>query len=295
MKIKAESLSDYYKLSNGVEIPVVGFGTWQSLDGDQAYNAVKWALKAGYRHIDTAAIYGNEVSVGKAIKDSGIKREDLFVTTKLWNSQRTSYDDVLRAANDSLTKLDLDYIDLYLIHWPVLTDHQSEWQKINANSWRAMEHIYESKQARSIGVSNFRENHLLELQKTWQEVPMVNQIFLNPGDPETGVVELNEKLGILTEAYSPLGTGKLLHNPVIEEVAKSHHKSVSQILIRWSLEKGFLPLPKSTHENYIKENAEVFDFSLSSEEHDKLRGLVGKTDQHVNPDTIQLLKNLPFL
>ncbi|BDR59058.1 2,5-diketo-D-gluconic acid reductase [Xylocopilactobacillus apicola] len=287
--------TDYYQLANGVKIPVVGFGTWQSANGKEAYNAVKWALESGYRHLDTAAVYGNEESVGKAIKDSGIKREDIFLTTKLWNSQRGSYDNVLRAFEDSLTRLDQDYVDLYLIHWPVPTEFEDRWEQVNAETWRAMEEIYQSGRAKAIGVSNFRAKHLSELQKTWQIAPMVNQIFLNPGDPETELVKLNQKLGILTEAYSPLGTGNLLNNPVVQEVAQAHHKSGAQVLIRWCLENNYLPLPKSIHEEYIQDNAKVFDFSLTESDHQKLASLAGTTPQHHDPDHLDLLKEIHFL
>lgn len=295
MKIEADSLTDTKELVNGVKIPIIGFGTWQSQNGAEAYNAVKWALAAGYRHLDTAAVYGNEKSVGQAIKDSQISRDELFVTTKLWNSQRDTYEHVLQAFQDSLQRLQLDYVDLYLIHWPVPTEYHERWQQVNADSWRAMEEIYRSGKAKAIGISNFQPNHIHELQKTWEIAPMVNQIFLNPGDPQTELVKLNQDLQILTEAYSPLGTGNLLHQEVIEEIAHNHRKSVAQILIRWSLEAGFVPLPKSTHEKYIQENTQVFDFELTFEDHQKLNALAGKTAQHENPDSFDLIKPLPFL
>lgn len=295
MKIEADSLTDTKELVNGVKIPIIGFGTWQSQNGAEAYNAVKWALAAGYRHLDTAAVYGNEKSVGQAIKDSQISRDELFVTTKLWNSQRDTYEHVLQAFQDSLQRLELDYVDLYLIHWPVPTEYHERWQQVNADSWRAMEEIYRSGKAKAIGISNFQPNHIHELQKTWEIAPMVNQIFLNPGDPQTELVKLNQDLQILTEAYSPLGTGNLLHQEVIEEIAHNHRKSVAQILIRWSLEAGFVPLPKSTHEKYIQENTQVFDFELTFEDHQKLNALAGKTAQHENPDSFDLIKPLPFL
>lgn len=295
MKIEADSLTDTKELVNGVKIPIIGFGTWQSQNGAEAYNAVKWALAAGYRHLDTAAVYGNEKSVGQAIKDSQISRDELFVTTKLWNSQRDTYEHVLQAFQDSLQRLELDYVDLYLIHWPVPTEYHERWQQVNADSWRAMEEIYRSGKAKAIGISNFQPHHIHELQKTWEIAPMVNQIFLNPGDPQTELVKLNQDLQILTEAYSPLGTGNLLHQEVIEEIAHNHRKSVAQILIRWSLEAGFVPLPKSTHEKYIQENTQVFDFELTFEDHQKLNALAGKTAQHENPDSFDLIKPLPFL
>lgn len=295
MRISAQSLTDTYTLSNGIKIPVIGFGTWQSADGAEAYHAVRWALEAGYRHIDTAAVYGNEESVGKAIRDSGVAREDLFVTTKLWNEQRTSYDNTLHAFKDSLTRLGLDYVDLYLIHWPVPASAHENWQQINADTWRAMEKIYNDGRAKAIGVSNFREKHLDELAKVQTIAPMVNQIFLNPGDQEDGLIEYNKAHGLLTEAYSPLGTGRLLGLPELAAIARKHGKSVPQILIRWCLEKGYLPLPKSVHKEYIEANAEVFDFELDDDDLAGLAALNGKGAQHQNPDAFALQRKIPFL
>lgn len=295
MSTSAKSLTDTYTLNNGVEIPVIGFGTWQSADGDEAYHAVRWALEAGYRHIDTAAEYLNEESVGKAIRDSGIAREDLFVTTKLWNYQRKSYDDTLHAFEDSLKRLGLDYVDLYLIHWPNPIEYRDRWQQLNADSWRALEKIYRDGRARAIGVSNFREKHLDELAKTQTVAPQVNQIFLNPGDQEKSLVAYHRAHHILTEAYSPLGTGQLLNVPELAEIAEKHGKSVPQILIRWSLEKGHLPLPKSVHKAYIQANAEVFDFELDDDDLARLAGLDGKGAQHKDPDTHTYQHALPFL
>ncbi|WP_288531794.1 aldo/keto reductase, partial [uncultured Secundilactobacillus sp.] len=202
------ALTDTYTLSNGVKIPVVGFGTWQTPSGDVAYQAVLDALKAGYRHIDTAAAYGNEESVGKAIHDSGVKREDLFVTTKLWNANH-GYEATKKAFADSLSRLGLEYVDLYLIHWPNPVDFRDNWAEANADSWRAMEEFYNNGQAKAIGVSNFRPEHLDELLKTAKVEPMVNQIFLNPSDLQPAIVEYNDNHDILSEAYSPLGTGKI--------------------------------------------------------------------------------------
>ncbi len=295
MKTSVTSLTDTYTLSNGVRIPAVGFGTWQSAGGAEAYHAVRWALEAGYRHIDTAAAYGNESSVGKAIKDSGVAREDLFVTTKLWNDQRTSYEATLHAFNDSLTRLGLDYVDLYLFHWPIPAGVGDHWRQLNADCWRAVEKIYRDGRAKAIGVSNFREKHLDELAKTQTIAPMVNQIFLNPGDQEDSLVEYDQAHHILNEAYSPLGTGKLLKVPELARIARKHGKSVPQILIRWSLEKGFLPLPKSVHKDYIQANTDVFDFELDDDDLARLAALDGQGAQHTDPDTFGIHHEIPFL
>lgn len=281
------SLTDTYTLSNGHKIPVIGFGTWQSADGDVAYQAVKWALEAGYRHIDTAAIYGNESSVGRAIKDSGISRDDLFVTTKLWNDAH-NYDKAKAALDTSLDKLGLDYVDLYLIHWPnpaaLRNEQENAWESANADSWLALEAAYENGKAKAIGVSNFQIHHLEALAKTQKIAPMVNQIFLNPSDHQNELVAYNKAHNILTEAYSPLGTGKLIDLSPVNDIAKKYNKSIPQILIRWSLDKGFLPLPKSTHQEYIQANSDVFDFALSIEDIQTLDALEHTAGEHLDAD-----------
>ncbi len=245
------SLTDTYTLYNGVKIPQVGFGTWQSANGDEAYHAVLAALNAGYRHIDTAAAYGNEESVGQAIKDSGVPREDLFVTTKLWNADH-GYEKTKEAFGRSLEKLGLDYVNLYLIHWPNPVAFRDNWQEANAESWRAMEEFYAAGTAKAIGVSNFRPKHLDALLETATVKPMVNQMFINPSDMQPAVVEYNDDHDILTEAYSPLGTGEIFKIPELATIGRKYDKTPAQVVLRWSLQHGFLPLPKSIHEKYIK-------------------------------------------
>lgn len=277
------SLEDTYTLNNGVKIPIIGFGTWQTPDGDIAKHAVEVALNAGYRHIDTAAAYGNEKSVGQAIKNSGINRHDLFITTKLWNADH-GYKSAKAAIDRSLQNLKVDYLDLYLIHWPNPVDMRDHWAEANAESWRAMEEEVQAGKIRAIGVSNFRKRHLDELLKTAEIKPVVNQIMLNPSDLQPDVVKVNNELKLLSEAYSPLGTGGLLGNETVNEIASEVGKSPAQVLIRWSLEHGFLPLPKSVHDKYIRANAEVFDFNLSSEQMNKLDSLHGVSGLATDPD-----------
>lgn len=278
------SIEDTYTLNNGVEIPIIGFGTWQTPDGDIAKHAVEVALNAGYRHIDTAAAYGNEKSVGQAIKKSGINLHDLFITTKLWNADH-GYQSTKAAIDRSLQNLKVDYLDLYLIHWPNPVAMRDHWAEANAESWRAMEEAVQAGKIRAIGVSNFRKRHLDELLKTAEIKPVVNQIMLNPSDLQSDVVKVNNKLGLLSEAYSPLGTGGLLGNETVKEIASEVGKSPAQVLIRWSLEHGFLPLPKSVHDKYIQANVEVFDFNLNSEQMNKLDSLHGVSGLATDPDT----------
>ena len=279
------SLTDTYKLNNGVEIPVIGFGTWQTPNGQVAEESVLAALNSGYRHLNTAAAYGNEESVGVAIKKSGINRHELFVTTKLWNSDH-GYQNTKKAIDTSLEKLDLDYLDLYLIHWPNPAAMRDNWAELNAESWQAMEEAVQAGKIRTIGVSNFRKHHLDELLKTAEIKPAVNQNYLNPSDMQEDLVKYNDSLGILNEAYSPLGTGGLLSNEVVNGIAEKYGKSPAQILIRWSLNHNFLPLPKSVHPDYIKANADVFDFDIEPEDMKKLDGLHGAAKIANDPDEV---------
>lgn len=261
-----------YQLNNGVEIPVLGFGTFKSKDGEEAYRAVLEALKAGYRHIDTAAIYQNEESVGQAIKDSGVPREEMFVTTKLWNSQQT-YEQTRQALEKSIEKLGLDYLDLYLIHWPnpkPLRENDA-WKTRNAEVWRAMEDLYQEGKIRAIGVSNFLPHHLDALLETATIVPAVNQVRLAPGVYQEEVVAYCREKGILLEAWGPFGQGELFDSKQVQEIAANHGKSVAQIALAWSLAEGFLPLPKSVTTSRIQANLDCFGIELSHEERETLK------------------------
>ncbi len=279
-----KSLSDNYILSNGVKIPCVGFGTWKAPNGETAVNAVKQALKAGYRHIDTAALYYNEESVGTGIKESGIPREEIFVTSKLQNGEH-GYQETLNAFETTMKNLNLDYLDLYLIHWPTPIKSRHEWQAANAGTWKAFEELYEAGRIRSIGVSNFRRHHLEELMKTANVAPMVNQIRLCPGDTQDELVSYLREQNILAEAYSPLGSGKIFEVPQMIALSEKYGKSIAQICIRWSLQMGFLPLPKSVTKERIEENAHVFDFELSEEDVSIIADLKGCCGYATNPDT----------
>ena len=278
------SLTETYELSNGVKIPKIGFGTWQSESGEEAYNAVKWALAAGYRHIDTAAAYGNEESVGKAIKDSGIARDELFITTKLWGVGTT--EDAAKQLDESLAKIGLDYVDLYLIHWPNPKAFRPDFATRNANVWKAMEDGFKAGKARAIGVSNFHPKHLDALLEVAEIKPVVNQILVNPSDQQEELVAYNKAHDILTEAYSPLGTGKIFGISALQDLAAKYDKTVAQVVLAWSLAKGYLPLPKSVHEDRIKQNTEIFDIKLSAEDIAFIDGLKGQAGSASDPDSV---------
>lgn len=275
--------TDTYKLPNGVGIPCIGFGTWQTPDGDVAVRSVAAAIEAGYRHIDTAQAYGNEESVGKGIRESGIDRKDLFVTTKLWNTNH-SYKLTMRTFEESMNKLGLDYLDLFLIHWPNPIAFRDHWQEANAESWKAMEELYEAGKIRAIGVSNFRPHHIEEILKTAKVAPMVNQIRLCPGDTQDETVDWCREHGMVLEAYSPLGIGQIFEVPEMQKLAEKYHRSIAQVCIRWSLQRGYLPLPKSVTPSRIQENLKVFDFELSDEDVQLIADLKGCVGYASDPD-----------
>lgn len=280
-----KNLQDTYTLANDVQIPCIGFGTWQTPDGETAINSVKAALKAGYRHIDTAACYGNEASVGQAIKESGVPREEIFVTSKVWNTER-GYEKTLAAFETTMAKLDLDYVDLYLIHWPAAANQFENWKEINAQTWRALEELYIKGKVKAIGVSNFLPHHLEALLEGAKVVPMVNQIEYHPGFMQAESVDFCKAHNILVEAWSPLGTGNVLNNETLIMMAQKYSKTVAQICIRWVLQHGLLPLPKSITESRIIENTEVFDFELKEEDMAIIDAIPFCGGAGINPDAI---------
>lgn len=273
-----------YTLSNGVTIPKLGFGTWQIPDGEEAYQAVSHALKVGYTHIDTAQAYQNEASVGRAIAESELPREDIFLTTKVWNSNH-SYELAKASIDNSLKTLGVDYLDLLLIHWPNPQAFRDRWQEANAETWRAMEEYYKAGKIRAIGVSNFMQHHLAALFETAEVKPMVNQILLAPGCPQEELVAFCRQHDILLEAYSPLGTGSIFSNELAKQLAEKYDKSVAQLALRWSLQKAFLPLPKSVTPKNITSNLDIFDFVISDEDEVKLDKVEGVARQK-DPDTV---------
>ena len=259
-------------LYNGVSVPAVGFGTWQTINGQEAYDAVTWALEAGYRHIDTAYVYGNEESIAKAIKDSGIKREEVFITTKLPADIKT-YEGAMEYFQKSLTNLDTDYIDLYLIHapWP-WTNVGLDCTEGNVAVWKAMIELYNQKKVRAIGVSNFHPKDIEALLTATHFKPMVNQIRYFIGNTQEAVTTYCQTNGILVQAYSPLATGQILENEKLKEIAKKYTTTIAKICLRYCFQNNTLPLPKSVHKERIFDNLD-FDFEIEKEDMDYLNSL----------------------
>ncbi|MBB6669993.1 aldo/keto reductase [Cohnella nanjingensis] len=272
-----KNLQDTSTLYNGVKMPWFGLGVFKVEDGPELENAVKIAIKHGYRSIDTAAIYGNEEGVGRGIraglKETGISRGELFVTSKVWNAD-LGYEASLAAYETSLRKLDLDYLDLYLIHWPVKGKYKE--------AWRALETLYKEGRVKAIGVSNFQIHHIEDLMKDAEIKPMVNQVEYHPRLAQKEVHDYCKQQGIQLEAWSPLMQGQLLDHPVIKEIADRYQKSIAQIILRWDLQNGVVTIPKSTKEHRIVENASIFDFELNKDDMEHLNSL--NQNLRVGPD-----------
>ncbi|ESU71597.1 aldo/keto reductase [Geobacillus sp. G4] len=272
-----EHLQSTTTLHNGVKMPWLGLGVFQVKDGEEVVNAVKAALEVGYRSIDTAAIYGNEQGVGKAIAESGIPRDELFITTKVWNADH-GYESTLAAFDESIKKLGLDYLDLYLIHWPLPSRGKY------VETWRALEKLYKDGLVRAIGVSNFKIHHLEEIMANCEIKPMVNQVEYHPRFNQKELHDFCKSHGIQLEAWSPLMQGRLLDDPVLVEIANKYNKSAAQVIIRWDLQTGVVTIPKSVKPHRIAENADVFDFELSQEDMDKINALNQNKRMFADPD-----------
>lgn len=256
---------NHITLNDGARIPQVGLGVWQT-PNDEAAPAVKAALSAGYRHVDTAAVYENEEGVGEGIRQSGIDRPDIFLTTKLWNTEQ-GYDQTLKAFDASLKRLGTDYVDLYLIHWP------SAHRGLFVDTWKAFVKLKEEGRAKSIGVSNFYPEHIEKIVAETGVVPVINQIELHPDFQQREARAFHEKHGIATQSWSPLGQGKLLGHPAITDIAAKLGRTPAQVIIRWHIDNGLVVIPKSVTPSRINENFKVFDFKLSAEDRDTLNGL----------------------
>lgn len=279
------------KLNNGILMPGIGFGTWKIKDYNQVIDVVKNAIEVGYRHIDTASVYGNEEAIGIALKESCVPREDIFVTTKLWNSVR-GYNETICAINESLKKLQLEYIDLYLIHWPSPLEFRDCYQEKNIETYQALEKLYSQGKIKAIGVSNFLKHHIEEL-KNFVSIPIaVNQIEFHPYYYDQETIEYCKQNDIIIEAYSPLGRGEILKDNTIADIAKKYNKSPAQICIRYAIDNQIVPLPKTISKQRMIENLNVFDFNLMKEDIDKIRNL-SKDDKKLVQIQIQLIfKNL---
>lgn len=265
---------EYYTLSNDVKIPAIGLGTWPITNDENGVETILTGLRLGYRHIDTAQGYHNEEAVGKAVKRSGVPRKEIFITSKLDN-QNHGYKNTVISFKETMNALGTDYVDLFLIHWPDPVEYGDNWQYINAETWRAFEELYSAGLIRAIGISNFKQHHIDEIFKVAQIRPMVNQIRLCPGDTQDELVKYCNERDILLEAYSPLGRGKIFSVPEMQEIATQYGKSIAQICIRWSLQNGFLPLPKSVTPERLKENLDIFGFALSDADMMTIKGLTG--------------------
>lgn len=265
------------RLNNGIDMPWMGLGVFKVEEGSELVEAVKAAVKHGYRSIDTAAVYANETSVGQGIREAlaenGLNREDLFVTSKVWNAD-LGYESTLAAYETSLKKLGLDYLDLYLIHWPVAGKYK--------DAWRALEKLYKDGRVKSIGVSNFQVHHLEDLMKDAEIIPVVNQVEFHPLLNQKELRDFTKKHGIQLEAWSPLMQGELLNHPLLKEIADKYGKSIAQVILRWDLQHGVVTIPKSTKEHRIVENASLFDFELSPEDMDRIDGL--NENRRIGPD-----------
>ena len=248
------NLQGTFTLNNGVEMPYFGLGVYLSKDGQEVINAVKWAIEAGYRHIDTASVYKNEEGVGEAVKQCGVDRKDLFVVSKVWNSDQ-GYDSTLKAFDASLDRLNMDYLDLYLIHWPVAGRYKE--------TWKAMEKLYADGRVKAIGVSNFLQHHLEDLLVAAAVVPMVNQMEFHPFLVQQDLIDFCKKNSIQYEAWSPMMQGKIFDMDEFKQLAEKYKKSIAQIVLRWDLQKGVITIPKSSKKERIIANSDIFDFELS--------------------------------
>ena len=280
------SIQDSFTLSNGVKIPCVGFGTFRTPDDESGAAAVEYAIKCGYRHIDSAEVYANESAVAEGIRRSGLDRKEVFLTGKVWNNHQ-GYELTLTSVAESLKRLKMDYFDLLLIHWPISAGHQNDWAELNRQTWQAMEKLYADGTVRALGVSNFMDYHLEPLLEFASVPPMVNQLELHPACPQKKIVEFCKAHNILPEAWAPLQRGGVFNNPAFVAMGNKYGKAAGQIALRWLLQLGVCPLPKSVTPARIEENAALFDFALTESDMVQLDadGVSATDNYHRDPHT----------
>lgn len=276
---------EYITLRNGEMLPSVGLGTWQLTDRQVISSILKEAFDAGYRLVDTAAAYSNEIAIAKAIENNGLKREDIILSDKVWNTSR-GYDAVRTACQKSLKKLKTDYFDLYLIHWPASMKLYPEWEEINAETWHGMESLYRDGFVKNIGVCNFKIHHLEALKKTAHIIPFVDQVELHPGMPQSDLIDYCKSEGIAVEASSPLGNGKILENGVLKSIAESKGVTTAQISLRWIFQKGIISIPKSSNSSRLRSNIALFDFSLNDDEMELINSIPYCGGIGIDPDEV---------
>ena len=281
------SLADKLVLSNGVQMPGIGFGTWQVPTDSTLENAVSAALKLGYRFFDTAQIYGNASAIGRGVLLSDLPRAEIFISSKIWTSHR-SYDGVMRAFTDIIEQLKTTYLDQLLIHWPATQGEPMIWQSQNAGTWRALEDLYEQGAVKVIGVSNFLPHHLVPLLARARIRPMVNQLEIHPGYPQFAAVNFCFKQNIAVQAWSPLGRGGLTHHPLLIELGEKYGVSPALIALRWSLQHGFIPVVKALDAEHMKSNLDAFGLTLEDEDMTRLDTMQQVAFSGLHPDTVTL-------
>lgn len=276
-----------YLLNNNMKVPAIAFGTWKFPNDETTVEIIKNAIESGYRYIDTAKAYGNEEFIGKGVKESKIAREDIIIGGKLWNEDR-GYNNIIKACQETIQRLACEYLDVYLMHWPASPAVHEDWRKINQETWQAMEYLYEQGLVKAIGVCNFKVNQLEELIKICKIKPIVNQIEFHPGFMQKEIVDYCKERDILIEAWSPLGSGKMLKKEELKTVAQKYGKDVAQICIKWCLQNEVLPIPKTKDVDRMKSNLDVFNFKISAEDMQYLNNLPYLGGSGLDSETITL-------
>ena len=282
------NIYDTFTLNNGVKVPCVAFGTYKAAEGDNV-EILRQAVACGYRYFDTASFYGTETFLGQAVKESGIPREEFFITSKMWKDEM-GYEAAKEAFAKSLERLGMDYLDLYLIHWPQPSPGCEDWKTVDAETWRALEELYEEGKVRAIGLSNFLPHHIENLMKNCRVRPMVDQIEFHPGHTQETVLSYCRKHDILVQAWSPVGRGRVLADELITELAAKYGVSPAQVCLRYALQRGVVPLPKSSSEERMRQNRDLFSFEISGEDMYRIGAMppVGWSGEHPERERVRL-------